>query len=253
LLCGKRAVFDAKLPYKYRTKIHEVSTVETKQLVLNACDVRSHDWSCKVKSRLLDVIDLVAAEARYHGQCYKNFYKPKSSEQKVGRPLSAKSTDQFDLLADYLENDNECQYSLKELREIVFKLSGSDIDYSDYYLKSKLVDFFKDRLVVHNLSGKKSILCMSHTSHKVLDSWHKNRETSTEEERKRIVKTAAEIVREDIQKMNYDCGKYSSEKEVSTVSNDLIPETLALFTSTVTKKRTENSSSDISRKRLTIQ
>lgn len=144
LLCGEHAVFDPKLPFKYRTQIHEVSTIEIKQTLINACNDRNDDWARKVKSRLLDVIDLVAAEARYHGQCYKNFCKPKTSEHKLRRPLSAKSADQFNLLTSYLENDNECQYSLKELRDIIVQLSDSDIDYSDYYLKTKLVDFFKD-------------------------------------------------------------------------------------------------------------
>lgn len=57
---GEHAFFDAKLPYNYRTKINEVSTFEIKQMLLNACD----DRASKLKSRLLDVIYLVAAKAQ---------------------------------------------------------------------------------------------------------------------------------------------------------------------------------------------
>lgn len=114
----------------------------------------------------------------------------------MGRPKSPFSSRQFRLLCNYLESNNECQFSLKALRDIVVEISGSDIDYTDYYLKTKLID----RLVVHNVSGNKTVLCMSQTSYKVLDFWYTNREKSTEEERKRIVRTAAKLVREDIEK-----------------------------------------------------
>lgn len=106
----------------------------------------------------------------------------------MGRPQSPVSSRQFSLLCNYLESNNECQFSLKGLRGIVVEISGSDIDYTDYYLKTKLIGFFKDRLIVHNVSGNKNVSCMSQTSQKVLDFCYRNREKSTEEERKRIVK-----------------------------------------------------------------
>lgn len=59
---------------------------------------------------------------------------------------------------------------------------------------------------------------MSQTSHKVLNFWY--REQSTEEERKRIVRTTAKIVREDINKIKYDCGKYSANEEEISNSSD---------------------------------
>lgn len=65
LLCKKYAVYDPKYPSKYRTQIHEVSTIEINQTIIEACDDRNDEWGCIVKARLLDVIDLVAAEARY--------------------------------------------------------------------------------------------------------------------------------------------------------------------------------------------
>lgn len=237
MLCGENVDYDPKYPLKYRRQIHHVMTLEFKQTILRACDNRDDEWSGKVKARLLDVIDLVAAEARYHGDCYKEFCKVKASGKNVGRPQSADSLEQFNLLCNYLENNNECQFSIKELRDIIIDISGADINYTDHYLKSKLCDYFQDRLVVHNVSGRKSVLCMSHTSHIVLDLWYKNREKTDEEERKRIVRTAAQIVREDIQKMKYDCEQYPNEEDIRSGSDHLIPETLKLFTSTVSKKK----------------
>lgn len=71
LLCKNNAVYDPKYPSRHRTQIHEESTIEIKQTIIKACDDRNDEWGCKVKARLLDVIDLVAAEARYHCPCYK--------------------------------------------------------------------------------------------------------------------------------------------------------------------------------------
>lgn len=52
--------------------------------------------------------------------------------------------------------------------------------------------------------------------------------------------------------MKYDCGKYPSEEEIITSSDKIVPETLVLFTSTVTQKKTGNASPDIGRKRHVI-
>lgn len=62
---AEKAVYDPKYPSKYQTQIHEVSTIEIKQTIIKASADRNDEWGCIVKARLLDVIDLVAAEARY--------------------------------------------------------------------------------------------------------------------------------------------------------------------------------------------
>lgn len=49
--------------------------------------------------------------------------------------------------------------------------------------------------------------------------------------------------------MKYDCSRYPSEAGMSTSSDKLVLETLVLFTSTVTQKKSGNAVPDISRKR----
>lgn len=67
-------------------------TLEIRETLINACKTRVDKWGAKVKYKLLSLFDLVAAEARYHGSCYKKFCK---SKLYVGRPKddnSAKKT-----------------------------------------------------------------------------------------------------------------------------------------------------------------
>lgn len=116
-------------------------------------------------------------------QSNKEFCKPKQSELTVGRPKSLVSSRQFCLLV------------------------------------ITLIDFLMtDWLYIMYLERKVFYVCPKLViSHKVLDF---GTETESKLQRKNVkeyvVRTAAKIVREDIQKMKYDCCKYPSEEEVST-------------------------------------
>lgn len=78
----------------------------------------------------------------------------------MGRPQSPVLSRQFSLLCIYLESNNECQFSLKDREDIVVEISGSDIDYTDYYLKTKLIDFLKtDWLYIAYLEIKVFYVC----------------------------------------------------------------------------------------------
>lgn len=73
-LCGKDAIRQTKLSSERRRSVHNVSTLETKQSILTQCGVRKDDWAESVKARILNVNDLIAPEAIYHGDCYKAFF-----------------------------------------------------------------------------------------------------------------------------------------------------------------------------------
>lgn len=78
----------------------------------------------------------------------------------MGRPQSPVLSRKFSLLCNNLESNNECQFSLRDLRDIVVEICGSDIDYTDYYLKTKLIDFLKtDWLYIAYLEIKVFYVC----------------------------------------------------------------------------------------------
>ena len=72
----------------------------------------------EVSVRLSQVIDLVSCEGRYHWHCYQTFQKPGSSRPekgtaaaKGGSSADAKREEAFEKLCDYLEENDECQYT----------------------------------------------------------------------------------------------------------------------------------------------
>ena len=64
-----------KQPSKDRSFIHLATTMYIKQSIVLIAEERNDDWGNVVLQRLDSVIDLVAAEGRYHRGCYVLFQK----------------------------------------------------------------------------------------------------------------------------------------------------------------------------------
>ncbi|GBP81140.1 hypothetical protein EVAR_88238_1 [Eumeta japonica] len=60
--------------------------------------------------------DLVAAEAKYHRDCYANFLKP-STGAKMGRPKDEATNLAMEEIFTYIENSDDCQFTLNELQK----------------------------------------------------------------------------------------------------------------------------------------
>ena len=75
LFCGDDCdmTIETKKPLARRKSIHEVRTMTCKSTIANAASERGDEWGQLVLSRVQSVIDLVAGEAKYHGNCYANF------------------------------------------------------------------------------------------------------------------------------------------------------------------------------------
>ena len=68
-------------------------------------------------------------------------------------------------------------------------------------------------------------------------------------EKRRIVLAAADIIREDIQNMNYDRNRYTDTETIKSGGPNLIPKSLEAFTVRVTRKRntTETQKDEVKR------
>lgn len=198
-ICGQRAVIDLKAPLSRRKEIRLVATLDIQTNLLHKCDERNDEWGERVRTIMLSVSDLVAPEARYHKQCHDTFFKTSLSVGSVGRPKT--DEENFLVLCKSIEDGDECQFTVKQLQEIMADISGKTNTYSDRHLKDLLKEHFKDRIVVSNVSGRKTIVSLSDTAHKIVENWYKSKEQDPETERLRIVLSAADIIREDIQKM----------------------------------------------------
>ena len=56
-----------------RRQVCAVATLSFREKLLECCDKRGDTWAAEVKNRLHGCIDLVAAGAVYHGNCYTRF------------------------------------------------------------------------------------------------------------------------------------------------------------------------------------
>ena len=71
--CAETILDYRKLPRERQNIPSEVATLEYLQRVLHRCDEHADDWGTKVKLRIQNVNDLVAAEAKYHRKCSQLF------------------------------------------------------------------------------------------------------------------------------------------------------------------------------------
>jgi len=68
IFCNKEASFktETKKSQKYRRSIHEVATLEIRSTIIAKAKNRADGWEESVLAKLNSVVDLVAAEAKYH-------------------------------------------------------------------------------------------------------------------------------------------------------------------------------------------
>ena len=129
--CGRKCIDVTKCRNPSKEEWSEVRTLGILHSVRNFANAREDDeWGREVLHRLSGVIDLVAAEGRYHRYCYATFQhlntsKPGEGSERGGSRESKESVDAFDKFWKYLEENDECQYSVTQLQEIFSALNLS--------------------------------------------------------------------------------------------------------------------------------
>lgn len=177
----------------------------------------------------------MAGEAKYHQQCKAHFFckdiRPKdgASSANATNPTMQCA---FNHLCGFLESNEECQYSVSELKAVMERyFEENDIDgcgYSVKQLKRKLIVRFGDRIHVTEIPGKDGIVTFKDKSYRILhNQWYNDRLSDEVAEKRRIVETAAAIVRDDIRDRVFDCSSYSTP--FSAQEHDNIPNTLKCF------------------------
>ncbi|GBL66152.1 hypothetical protein AVEN_141576-1 [Araneus ventricosus] len=127
----------------------------------------------------------------------------------------------------YLEqNSDECQFSLDEL---MAEIEG---DYRPHIktVKAQLLKKYSDDISIAVTANKAPVVCFRHKGFKLLtEAWYNQKSDDKTEERRRIVKTAAAIVIEDIRSRIYEKKHYPPSDNVFQESESDIPETLRVF------------------------
>ena len=152
-------------------------------------------------------------------------------------------------MCDIIDDSNECQYSLQELHRMMVEAADTtETVYTVKTLKQKLLDRYGDSITVSKCKGKDIFTFSEAVNRSLADSWYKNRECDIQDERRRIVLTAAAIIREDIRAHVYDNSVYPGCEDITNSSIQQVPDTLREFVDEVTKSKRRNE-----QKRLSIQ
>ena len=243
LFCGETTCDDVKLPAKRRKSLSQVETIEFRESVLKHSTERNDKWGDSVTARVQNCIDLIAVGAMYHRECRTQFFLAKTQNEckrSRGRPESEAKSVAFLKLCSYLENNDECQYSMSELLEHMDSYLNGKEGYSNKLLQSKLLEHYGDQITITSIPGKSNVVCFKDAAGKVLhDNWCNLKCVDPDNERQRIVEKAASIIREDIMLTVYDCDTYPSSTNALKYMDELVPDTLKCFVTNVVKHKGE--------------
>lgn len=243
-------LFCAEVPdynHPKRNPISLASTMKIKDNIIKVCNERNDEWGNTVLVRVNSVIDLVASEARYHKSCYALFNqhgsnpKGKSNSCDNKNALNLTKHNAFYKLCDFLENNDECQYDIKELMSIMKENSLDGEVYSEEYVKMKLKAHYGDAICMTSKCGKWTV-CFRGTASRILnDNWYKDRLKNGTDERMRIVKAAAIIIKEDIYSLTCEYDNYPCLEEIASGGYNVIPDSLKCLLQSVMKSKGKNS------------
>ncbi|KAB0803039.1 hypothetical protein PPYR_00009 [Photinus pyralis] len=188
---------------------------------------RNDKWGLEIFNKINNQIDLVAAEAIYHVNCFNKFMQDKSQDH-VGRPVNPPLEEAFEKICNFIENDSEnCQFAIKELIEMMITLLPESFQpWSEKNLKMRLKKKYKDSIIISSLSGKQSIVSFRGNCEKLLsEEWSKDKTF----DRAKIVTAAAKILREDIRGMTCNLQNYPNLDDIKTGGTEEFPDSLKSF------------------------
>lgn len=235
-------------PPKFRDNVYEVRTQEMKQSVLDRANERGDKWGKEVSLRIINVNDLVAADALYHNTCCKNFFSTRGpTGKKRGRPIDDNVLIGMDEIYRYIDENEDCQFSFEEL---INQITGEKL--SRQTIKAKLLERYGERILFAHRHSHNTILCFRDVGCKILnESWYISRRANEENERLRVVEAAAAIIKKDIQSQVYETDFYPRSDAFLENSEQLVPKTLSVFMASLINNKKGGTNKD-KRKQLSI-
>lgn len=120
-------------------------------------------------------------------------------------------------------------------------------------VKKKLKERYGNDIIISAKRKKKTIVSFTNiASNTLIDTWYTNRANNDEDERLRIVRAAAEIIREDIKSKTYEFKTYPSGSEFYRDVKSDIPKTLTVLLENIIKKDKKNTGNKMHTKCLSI-
>ncbi|XP_061724855.1 uncharacterized protein LOC133530806 [Cydia pomonella] len=175
--------------------------------------------------------DLVALRARYHLHCSTRFRFPRrprgaGAGAGRGRPPDEDLRAEFESIYNHIHDNWE----------------DSQFDLSDFNFTGSLRTFvqkIEDRYG-GVLKSKNNFVVVPPAQEILKEKWHEEKLEDERSERLRIVRTAANIILEDIRSILFDTNNYPPPSSFLDEVNSVIPETLKTFVETVVTKYQKN-------------
>ncbi|KAG8180207.1 hypothetical protein JTE90_027919 [Oedothorax gibbosus] len=217
LFCGFEASEESekKKALNDRRKISKVATLEFKESLLKVARARFDDVAKTVTARIEYEHDLVAAGAKYHTNCFHSFLRPNTGS-KIGRRQDESINLAMAEIFTYIENSDDCQFSLEELKDVC---KNPAIDNRTIKLRLKLK--YGNKIIITEKPGRLTFILFIDNKLDILSTvWYENKKENEGEERFRILKAAAAIIREDIQSAVFDNNDnyYDINEEITDAS-----------------------------------
>ena len=243
MFCEKECFYERNHPD--RTDWRHVQVLSVRETLLSICSSRNDQLAENVKRRLLDCIDLVAAEARYHFHCRCEFKRNIPASSTPGRPSDQDRMVYFNAVCTWLESEAEI-HTVTEIYNKMVEIAGSeDSVYSQKWLKTKLKERYGDHITFSEGEGKGSKVCFRNMMEYLInDKWYQDRKSSTQDEAERIISMAANLILDDIRSSKFDCEWYPTTEIMQSTEHVLewIPSKLRLFMQCICKNTLKQSS-----------
>ena len=221
-----------------RNPIHIVEKLRFRDSVLQVCTTRNDEWAEQVKRRVLDCLDLVAAEGRYHKICLDKFYLSTGINQvKPGRPLESESLKHLNLVCEWLEGEAEL-YSLSEIFDKMADIANGGNVYGKKWLKQKLKLRYKDNIFFSEIDGKSDVICFRHNANYLInEAWYSRKRSTPEEEAEEIIRMAGKLILGNIRGSEFDREFYPCNKIIEFVEGlKWLPPYLRILITSVIKQ-----------------
>lgn len=246
LFCGCPDIYQGKKP---EFKLIKVRTLNFKERVIEACNKFTGDWYEHVRSRVLFVQDLPAADAVYHQICSVNFRTGKDIPQVFsqatardakckrmsGRPKDTMKMEAFLHVADFLEANDDEQITINDLVKKMSEFIEPDTcdPYSFKHMKSELIRHFGDRIIITDINGRANVVTFRSTASKILSDFHNKPPTDDLQEKIQIIETAAKLIKNDIKSIEQSKDVYADYSELSSINKamEFLPDSLQRFLS----------------------
>lgn len=209
-------------------KHKEVCTLRQKfsqDRLLDIAHRRNDECSKAVIYRLQD-ISIQVAQPKYHLKCYKCFcIEPSSKPREPIIDVEVETS--FEKVCQYIENSGHFEFSLSDLQNAM-----QENVLSNKILFRKLKEKYSEDIFISQHRGRQPIIYYkTFKLSQICSDWFCNEDSVDDLEKKTILKVAAQILRNDIRKANFDTESYApSIKFLDSVISD-IPQLLMTFLS----------------------